>query len=381
MTQGVANLKKPARPALGRGLSALVSTLPNGVANQIEGTSDDRAQEKPLPLKVEGATSQAKPTVAPPSNADSVNEAYLETKTTELSTASSTAYPQPVQSVDNHDKQLISISISQLRANPNQPRQDFSDQEVAELAESIKTLGILQPIVVRPLPGATGPATYQVVAGERRFRAAIRAGLSQVPVIIKDLSEKETLEVGLVENIQRQGLNPIEEALGFQRLIDDFSLSTNEVGERVGKDRATVANALRLLKLPQVIRDMVRDGRISVGHAKAILTVREPNAQIGLANKIISEGLSVRSIESIVARDVVLEGPKRNQSGEGPGVPISSQGSATRSAPPPYPELEERLRNALGTKVTITKRRRGGTIELQYFSDEELDRLIAQLAG
>lgn len=374
MTQGATNLKKPARPALGRGLSALVSTLPSGVAAQA-----DSAQETPPSLQ--GVAPQVQPVVGPPRNTDKVEEAALDVKTNELSTPSPTTYPQPVENVDANNKQLLFLSISQLRANPNQPRQDFSEQEVAELAESIKTLGILQPIVVRPLPGAAGPATYQVVAGERRFRAAIRAGLSQVPVIIKELSEKETLEVGLVENIQRQGLNPIEEALGFQRLLDDFSLTTNEVAERVGKDRATVANAVRLLKLPQVVKDMLREGRISVGHAKAILTVREPNAQIGLANKIISEGLSVRSIESIVARDVVLEAPKRPQSADAAGGQNTSQASSIRSAPPAYPELEERLRNALGTKATITRRRRGGTIELHYFSDDELDRLIAQLAG
>jgi ParB family chromosome partitioning protein len=286
-----------------------------------------------------------------------------------------------VQTVDIDSKQLLFLSISQLRANPKQPRQDFSEQEVAELAESIRTLGVLQPIVVRPLPGSAGAATYQVVAGERRFRAAIRAGLSQVPVIVKELSEKETLEVGLVENIQRQGLNPVEESLGFQRLIDEFSLTIAEVAERVGKDRATVSNSLRLLKLPQVVQDMLREGRISVGHAKAILTVREPNAQIGLANKIIAEGLSVRAIESIVARDVVLEHPKKTATGEGAVAEAGPQQKNTRTALVPYPELEERLRNLLGTKVTITKRRRGGAIELHYFSDDELDRLVGQLGG
>jgi ParB family chromosome partitioning protein len=260
-----------------------------------------------------------------------------------------------------------------MRANPKQPRQDFSDQEIAELADSIKTLGVLQPILVRPLQGAQS-STYQVVAGERRYRAAIRAGLSQVPVIIKSLSDKETLEIGIVENVQRQGLNPIEEALGYQRLMDEFSLTSNEVAERVGKDRATVANTARLLKLPQQVQDMVRDGRISVGHAKAILTVREPNAQIGLANKIITEGLSVRTIESIVKRDVTLEAPKKLGTGEGSTVTRVGRAAA-------YPEIEDRLRNSLGTKVTIRKKRKGGSIELQFFSDDELDRLVQFLAA
>ena len=341
MTQGAAGIKKPARSALGRGLSALVSSTTPPVSVTAPELAQSEAQSRPQP-----------------SNADAPQN---------------TAYPQPTQPVDSANKDLIFLPISQMRANPKQPRQDFSDQEIAELADSIKTLGVLQPILVRPLQGAQS-STYQVVAGERRYRAAIRAGLSQVPVIIKSLSDKETLEIGIVENVQRQGLNPIEEALGYQRLMDEFSLTSNEVAERVGKDRATVANTARLLKLPQQVQDMVRDGRISVGHAKAILTVREPNAQIGLANKIITEGLSVRTIESIVKRDVTLEAPKKLGTGEGSTVTRVGRAAA-------YPEIEDRLRNSLGTKVTIRKKRKGGSIELQFFSDDELDRLVQFLAA
>lgn len=341
MAQGTVGIKKQTRPALGRGLSALVSSS----APPASSTPPEQAQS--------AAGSRAQP-----SNAD-----YPQT----------TAYPQPTQAVESTSKDLILLPLSQMRANPKQPRQDFSDQEIAELADSIKTLGVLQPILVRAISGAQS-STYQVVAGERRYRAAIRAGLSQVPVIIKSLSDKETLEIAIVENVQRQGLNPIEEALGYQRLMDEFSLTNNEVAERVGKDRATVANAARLLKLPQQVQDMVRDGRISVGHAKAILTVREPNAQIGLANKIITEQLSVRAIESIVKRDVVLEAPKKLGTAEGISVPRLGRAAA-------YPEIEDRLRNALGTKVTIHKKRKGGSIELHFFSDEELDRIVQFLAA
>lgn len=339
---GAVGLKKPARPALGRGLSALVSTT------------------AAVPVPVAPAVAEASTPRTEPSNAD-VSEATL--------------YPQPAQAVDSPSKGVTFLPISQMRANPNQPRQDFSDQEIAELSDSIKTLGVLQPILVRPLQGSSS-STYQVVAGERRYRAAMRAGLSQVPVLIKELDEKETLEIALVENIQRQGLNPIEEALGYQRLVDEFSLTAIEVAERVGKDRATVANAIRLLKLPAQIQEMVRDGRITTGHAKAILTVREPSAQIGLANKIITESLSVRAIESIVARDVVLDAPKKLGSGVGGA---SAGDRSSRAAV--YPEIEERLRNALGTKVQINRKRKGGSIELHFFSDEELDRLVQILAG
>ena len=342
MTHGATGAKKVARPALGRGLSALVSATAT-------------------PVSVNGAALESAPTPAAtpatPSNSDA---------------PAMPNYPQPSEPVGSLSKGLTFLSISQMRANPKQPRQDFSDQEISELSESIKTLGVLQPILVRPLPGAAAGSAYQVVAGERRFRAAIRAGLSQIPVVIKELDEKETLEIGLVENVQRQGLNPIEEALGYQKLMDEFALTAHEVAERVGKDRATVANTARLLKLPQQVQDMVRDGRISVGHAKAILTVREPNAQIGLANKIVTEGLSVRAIESIVARDVVLESPKKL--GEGNAPVRSSRVSV-------HPEIEERLRNALGTKVTIHKKRKGGSIELHFFSDDELDRLVHFLAA
>jgi ParB family chromosome partitioning protein len=257
------------------------------------------------------------------------------------------------------------LKLSEIEANPEQPRTNFTEAEISELADSIRALGVLQPILVRPFNGC-----YQIVAGERRFRAASRAGLSQVPVLIRDLSERETLEIALVENVQRQGLNPIEEALGYQRLMEDFSLSAQEVAERVGKDRATVSNTTRLLKLPAVVQEMVKDGRLSVGHAKAILTVKEPVAQIGLANKIVSEHLSVRAIEAIVSREVVLEAPKKGVRTENEKRPHLAQ----------YPELEERLRNSLGTKVSIRRNRKGGAIELHFYSDDELDRLIQILA-
>jgi ParB family chromosome partitioning protein len=211
---------------------------------------------------------------------------------------------------------------------------------------------------------------YQIIAGERRYRAAAKAGLAQVPVIIKSLDDRETLEVAIVENVQRQNLNPFEEAKGYQRLMDEFALTSQEVADRVGKDRATVSNMTRILKLPPVVQEMVRDGRISVGHAKAILTVKEPVAQISLANKVISENLSVRALESIVSRDVVLDSPRKTE-----------KGATKRNLISPHPELEERLRNALGTKVSIHRSARGGSIELHFFSEGELDRLVDILSS
>jgi len=309
--EGAKGLRKPPKMGLGRGLSALVST-----AAAVPVAPQSRVQHEPI-------------------NANDV-------------------LPR-----DTEGAAVTFVELSRLNPNPNQPRTEFSDPEIAELSESIKALGVLQPILVR-----SHGSGYQIIAGERRYRAALRAGLSQVPVVVRDLSDKETLEVAIVENVQRQDLNPIEEAKGYQRLMDEFALTSQEVAERVGKDRATVSNLARILKLPPVVQEMVRDGRLSVGHAKAILTVKEPVAQISLANKVVAEIMSVRALESIVSRDVVLETP-RKQSAHG-----------KREHVPQYPELEERLRNSLGTKVSIHRGARGGSIELHFFSDAELDRLI-----
>jgi ParB family chromosome partitioning protein len=196
-----------------------------------------------------------------------------------------------------------------------------------------------------------------------------------MPVIIRTLSDRETLEVAIVENVQRQNLNPMEEAKGYQRLMDEFSLSSQEVAEKVGKDRATVSNVVRLVKLPVHVQVLVAEGQISVGHAKAILTVKEPAVQLSLAQKVLDEGLSVRALEAIVSRSVVLEPLKTR-----------SQGSSSSVAPKseldvPHPDLEERLRNVLGTKVTIRKSKQGGAVEVHFYSDSELDRLIDMLVS
>lgn len=313
MDKAVQGLKKAPRMALGRGLSALVSSAAPvaAVAPQVSEIKDSF-----------------------PANSD-VNNA------------------------------VMYVDLARISANPEQPRTEFPEQEIAELCESIKALGVLQPILVRPWAGA-----FQIVAGERRFRAATRAGLAQVPVIVKELSDRDTFEVALVENVQRLNLNPIEEARGYQRLMDEFNLSAQEVAERVGKDRATVANLARVLKLPTSVQEMVRAGQITVGHAKAILTVREPAAQLSLAQKVIDESLSVRALEAIVSREVVLDAPKNAKSQKSP--------SSTESE---LPEVEERLRNALGTKVSIKRTKRGGTVELHFFSDSELDRLVDILSS
>lgn len=335
-------VKRAGRSALGRGLSALVSTSASVPVTppvvHVEGSAalnrferQPSAQEAGLPETIAAVTAAASPLgVAAPGGVS-----YL--------------------------------PIEQLRPNPTQPRQHFAEQEIAELSDSIKALGVLQPILVRPRDDH-----YQIVAGERRYRAATRAGLPQVPVIIKEFDDRQTLEVALVENVQRHNLNPLEEAKGYQRLIDEFSLTALEVAERVGKDRATVANIVRILRLPPAVQEFIADGRISLGHAKAILTVKEPSAQINLAQKVIDEGLSVRALEAIVGRVVVFDSSSKKVR---PELPLdgAAVGGAREAA---YPELEERLRNIVGTKVQIHRTKAGGSIELHYYSEAELDRLV-----
>jgi ParB family chromosome partitioning protein len=313
--EGVQGVKKNQRMALGRGLSALVSSAAPVAATPPSTPLATQVPENTIDLP--GRVAAADPTSG-------------------------------VQYID----------ITRISANPEQPRVDFPEQEINELSESIKALGVLQPILVRPWQGS-----YQIVAGERRFRASIRAGLSQVPVLIKELSDRDTFEVALVENVQRLNLNPLEEARGYQRLMDEFNLNAQEVAARVGKDRATVANLVRILRLPPVVQEYLREGIITVGHAKAILTVKEPAAQTNLAQKVIDESLSLRALEAIVSREVILEEPKKPRTGK--KIEASQ-----------FPEIEERLRNALGTKVTIRRSKKGGAVELHFFSDSELDRLI-----
>lgn len=289
-----------------------------------------------------------------------------------------------VSETDAQRPRVAYVPIAELRPNPNQPRQDFSEPELEELSTSIRTVGLLQPIVVRPIAAVDGPVRYEIVAGERRWRASQRAGLDIVPIISRALTDRETLELGLIENLQRENLNPVEHAIAYQRLAQEFSLSQAEIAERVGKDRASVANFMRLLKLPQEVLDNLRAGTISMGHAKAILSVREPSAQSSLAKKVASEGLSVRALEALVARVVVLDTGRRVKSSASPdgsiGQPAAGQGSQERVGQVRFPEVTDKLRRALGTKVSILHTKSGrGRVEIEYFSEDELDRLVEHI--
>ncbi len=274
---------------------------------------------------------------------------------------------------DSRSPRVQFVNIEDVVGNPAQPRQEFKEAEIVELAESVRALGVIQPILVRPAKYVT-TAKFEIVAGERRWRASKLAGLKQVPCIIQDLSDRETLEIALVENIQRSNLNPVEEAKAYQRLMDEFALSQEDVAQRVGKDRASISNFVRILKLPSAVLELLREGKLSMGHAKAILTIKEPAAQLNLAKKVINENLSVRALEAITSRAVILD---NNQNSK-----LRREGMAGIEKINPFPEVVDRMRNSLGTKVIVKHHSSGrGKIEIEYFSEQELDRLVEQICG
>jgi ParB family transcriptional regulator, chromosome partitioning protein len=269
------------------------------------------------------------------------------------------AIDQPRASMD--------IDIDVLEPNRYQPRARYDDHRLDELAQSIATNGVIQPIVVRRLPDAgLARQRYQIIAGERRWRAAQRAGLQRVPVVVKDVDDgdhRRQLEMALIENIQRENLNPIEEAHAYQRLVDEFQLRQEDIATRVGKDRATVANVIRLLKLPEDVRGNIASGELSMGHARAILGLPGEADQRQMARDVIARALSVRETEALVKR--ATSRPKA------PATPAPKD-VHTRAA-------EEQLRFALGTDVTINRTRKGGTVEIAFANEEELQRIYEYL--
>jgi ParB family chromosome partitioning protein len=262
------------------------------------------------------------------------------------------------------------VPISDIRPNPRQPRRFFAEERLAELAESIRHQGILQPLIVRKVePG------YELIVGERRFRAAQRAGLDRVPVIVKDVNDAASLEMALVENIQREELTPIEEALAYRQLMEEFHLTQEEVANRVGKSRPVVTNLLRILNLPEEIKEEVDRGNLSVGHARTLLALDTPEQQIEMAHKIMRQGLSVRETETLVARTPELFAPRETPQSLAPDAEPPQRSDLHLNA------LEEDLMRALGTKVRLHPRKKGGRIEIEYYSAEELDGLVRRLRG
>ncbi len=257
------------------------------------------------------------------------------------------------------------IVVDQIVANRLQPRTYFDEEKLKELSASIKASGVIQPVLVRRT--ASG---YELIAGERRLRAAKMAGLSTIPAVVRDeLTDTEALGLSLLENVQRDDLNPIEEATAYQRLIEQCQLTQEQVGEAVGKDRSSVANCLRLLRLPDPVRAFLTDGRLSLGHARPLLVLEDPQVQSMLADRIVSEGLSVRQVEQLV-----------KESARGRGVARRASAPRTRGGSEPHvASLETELQQRLATRVHIRHGRKRGTIEIEYYSLEDLDRLVGIL--
>lgn len=254
-------------------------------------------------------------------------------------------------------REILELDIDTVVPNDYQPRRVFKDDALADLTRSIREKGVIQPVIVK----RESVSTFQLIAGERRWRAAKKAGLKKIPAIVKDAAPAEALELALIENIQREDLTPIEAAEAFQRLINDFNLTHDELSQKVGKDRATVTNYLRILRLPPDIKQWISDGELSTGHAKALLQIDSPERQLEAARRIIQKGLSVREAEAL---------SKRSFAG--------TSGRKTRTSRDPHiAALEDRLKQSLGTKVAVVhKGKKGGRIEIEYYSLDELDRLL-----
>ncbi|HEY8414269.1 MAG TPA: ParB/RepB/Spo0J family partition protein [Thermaerobacter sp.] len=264
-----------------------------------------------------------------------------------------------VQPAGTEGERIEHIEIDRVRPNPYQPRRDFDPQAMAELVESIRQHGIVQPLLVR----REGDG-YRLVAGERRWRAAREAGLKVVPAVVREMSDTEMMEIALVENLQREDLNPIEEAQGYRMLCEELGLTQEQVSQRVGKSRSHIANMMRLLQLPEDLRRLVAEGKLSTGHAKVLLGVASPSEMRQLAARVLSEGLTVRQLERLVASA---------------GKPRKARQAAPAAVAPEVRDLAERLQRALGTRVSIHARGERGQIVIEYYSLDDLERLLSRL--
>jgi len=258
-------------------------------------------------------------------------------------------------------EEIIYVQTDQIKPNPFQPREDFDNQSIEELAQSIKEKGVIQPLLVRRKGDA-----YELIAGERRLRAANILNLKELPIIVKNVEDRDSLEMALIENIQRQGLNPIEEAHAYQYLVDKFEVTQEKISEVLGKSRVSITNTLRLLKLPQEIQEDLKAGRIGFAHGRTLLEVEDVNQQRRLAQMVISRGLSVRELEHLVKK-YRPKGAKRRI------------GQGTRD--PYIAVLEEEIQHILGTKVRISKGKKRGSISIEFYSQEDLERILNLFRG
>ena len=262
--------------------------------------------------------------------------------------------------VSDTDKETM-VNITKVEPNRTQPRKNFDEDALQELSDSIKQFGIIQPIVVQDRKDH-----YEIIAGERRWRAAKKAGLKEVPVIIKNYSDQEIVEISIIENIQREDLNPIEEALAYKRLLEEFNLKQDQVAERVSKSRTAVTNSMRLLKLCDKVQQMIIDEMISTGHARAILSIEDPEEQYNLAQKIFDEKLSVREVEKLMKN---MSKPSKEKKPKDTQLEVI------------YQDIEEKLKQRLGAKVVISSKGNGsGKMEIEFYTHDDLEKLVDMLS-
>jgi len=269
--------------------------------------------------------------------------------------------PDKILTTSDHKEEIIYVQSEQIKPNPFQPREDFDATSIEELAQSIREKGVIQPLLVRRKGD-----NYELIAGERRLRASISLGLKEIPIIVRNVSDQDSLELALIENIQREGLNPIEEAHAYQHLMDKFQVTQDKISEVLGKSRVTITNTLRLLKLPHEIQQEMKKGRISFAHGRTLLEVEDANQQRRLAQDIIVKGLSVRELENLI-KSIRPKGLKRRV-GSGQREPLVAI-------------LEEQLQHALATKVRISKRKKRGHINIEFYSEEDLERIVKVIRG
>ncbi|MCL5105495.1 MAG: ParB/RepB/Spo0J family partition protein [Armatimonadetes bacterium] len=273
-----------------------------------------------------------------------------------------------IPGAERDDRQSGSdIDVRRISVNPYQPRETFNDEKFQELVSSVRVHGVLQPVVVR----SKGEGDYELVAGERRLRAAIAAGLTRIPAVVRELTNEQSLQVALIENIQREDINPVEAAAAYRRLAEEFGLSQEELAFTIGKSRSAIANTMRLLGLPEEIRECVRSRRISEGHARAILSIENEDRQVELCRRIAGAGLSVREAERLARQ--------WSASRTAPAAGTVSRETTPTAQDPNILELEGRLRERFGTRVKIVKNKDHGRVEIEFYSDEDMDRILTML--
>ncbi|MCD7998723.1 MAG: ParB/RepB/Spo0J family partition protein [Clostridiales bacterium] len=290
---------------------------------------------------------------------DEVMESAAEDQEAKHQAKSKSAQEPEKKEEENDIGKELMVKVTAIEPNREQPRKDFNEEAMEELAESMKVYGVLQPLLVQKKGDY-----YEIIAGERRWRAAKLAGLKEVPVVIREYTKQQTMEIALIENVQREDLNPIEEAKAYQRLIQEFELKQEEIAARVGKNRVTITNSMRLLKLDERVQDLLIQNQITGGHARALLSVEDGQLQYELAGKIIAENLSVRETEKLVKSLSKKKNPKEKKVEDESLTLI-------------FRDLEERMKSAMGTKVSINRKDKNkGRVEIEYYSESELERIV-----